>query len=470
MKFVLIHLQRYSTMKVKNLITMTKQCFFFLALCVSFSTTTWTQTIYIDDLPDYVVQNLQSAHHQDDNLTLISNDIPKLPPNEFRLAYQLNFLWDLNMEVWLNRDSITFSYNEDSQDVERTYHSWDGLSWTLRLQEIRTYTPSGEIASIDTYDWENDDWQISQQEIYTYDVDGLIAEYIQQNWNGSAWQNEQKFIYNFETADRLLHLLFQTGDGEGWVNQRQSTHEYNEDGARTKFFIESWIDDMWRPGFQRIYEDFNAANRPLKSVRYNFDSGQNELFLSSQSLYHYEMDIWRTELISQAWSISQEQFNNSFREVNAYNDMWQETEYLGQDWIEQDWLTNFRRATEYNADDLPISVLRQYPDGQGGLANGSLIRYVYEKFQVSQQDISEDVAFDIVPNPATTSVMINTSFTASSPILMSVYHMNGQLVHTEHCDIQDQLELDVSSFMNGVYLIKIEHEEKAYRKKLVVQR
>lgn len=76
----------------------------------------------------------------------------------------------------------------------------------------------------------------------------------------------------------------------------------------------------------------------------------------------------------------------------------------------------------------------------------------------------------VFPNPAQTSLIINfeTEITGSADI--SFIDSHGQLKWQVENVVPEELELDISDFAPGVYLLRIEHRGKAITKKVIVKR
>jgi hypothetical protein len=74
----------------------------------------------------------------------------------------------------------------------------------------------------------------------------------------------------------------------------------------------------------------------------------------------------------------------------------------------------------------------------------------------------------IFPNPSNTRITIVSQSKLSSIILVSIFSINGEGVMIQKFQNQNQVEIDVSNFRKGIYLVRILTKTGIESKKLVI--
>lgn len=88
------------------------------------------------------------------------------------------------------------------------------------------------------------------------------------------------------------------------------------------------------------------------------------------------------------------------------------------------------------------------------------------------QDITVDInqlespSIDIYPNPATTSITVASVEANSRYRLIDT---QGKLIQTGRLQ-DEQTTLDISQFANGLYFLQIEHDQKIFQEKIIIQK
>jgi hypothetical protein len=100
----------------------------------------------------------------------------------------------------------------------------------------------------------------------------------------------------------------------------------------------------------------------------------------------------------------------------------------------------------------------------------SSIPYRLENYS---SDVNSLVDFSLYPNPASTKLVLTSNTDFNSPVTISVFDLLGRKV-LDNGRVQlttgDEIGMDVSSLINGTYLLKVESETGSIVKKFSVQR
>jgi len=98
--------------------------------------------------------------------------------------------------------------------------------------------------------------------------------------------------------------------------------------------------------------------------------------------------------------------------------------------------------------------------------------YVVTNFEIETDGVlgSDDIfsnSFSVYPNPASEVVVIQSN-EVFSDFEITLYDMNGRLLYSEtNAANSNRLQLDVSELSSGMYLLRINSEEKTTVKQLV---
>ena len=70
-----------------------------------------------------------------------------------------------------------------------------------------------------------------------------------------------------------------------------------------------------------------------------------------------------------------------------------------------------------------------------------------------------DADFTVMPNPSTGLVEINMSAYGKKDVQMEIYNLQGKLIRSATIEaLKGKEEVDMSSFVNGIYLIRVKAE------------
>jgi hypothetical protein len=84
-------------------------------------------------------------------------------------------------------------------------------------------------------------------------------------------------------------------------------------------------------------------------------------------------------------------------------------------------------------------------------------------------DNISNCAFRIFPNPATHAITITDARNHSQDKTVCLFTSTGDLVNCYHFRNQQQVEIDVSNWVKGIYLVKMQSDQGIEVQKLVIQ-
>ena len=90
-------------------------------------------------------------------------------------------------------------------------------------------------------------------------------------------------------------------------------------------------------------------------------------------------------------------------------------------------------------------------------------------FQTSILNYSDQNRWSIFPNPTTSTINIQSSGYHHDKLTIEIQDIAGRTLLTQQADNLENLQIDLSKFPNGLYLIKLSSEQNIYTYKIVKQ-
>lgn len=94
--------------------------------------------------------------------------------------------------------------------------------------------------------------------------------------------------------------------------------------------------------------------------------------------------------------------------------------------------------------------------------------YQIHSLQPVQMPDEENTQTDIWPNPSTGTVNLRTTCLCNKNVTIELFNTRGQRVYSLNTSLQSVLQIDVSSFPKGVYIVKLSDGQNVINRKLVV--
>lgn len=142
------------------------------------------------------------------------------------------YLWDSNLNIWLNDEKINSSYDLNNNRLCDTSFGWSILNLAWEYSSLQTYSfdISNQLQSNANYIW-NSAWEELDKNEYTYDVNGNKTSETYSFWDFTnlIWEPNSKSQYhNFinsnptETANFYWDLA-----NSVWVAQDKNKQTHN---------------------------------------------------------------------------------------------------------------------------------------------------------------------------------------------------------------------------------------------------
>jgi len=131
----------------------------------------------------------------------------------------------------------------------------------------------------------------------------------------------------------------------------------------------------------------------------------------------------------------------------------------------------------YNEQPITVCVWTiPFPPDISPPDSGSVVVSDYGSPNISFTDdctlSDEDIAlydFNVFPNPVTNMINIETGFTLLKTITISLHDLQGKLLFQEVRTTSDLIQLEVSKFHQGIYILRLASDEHVVQKKLIFQ-
>ena len=98
--------------------------------------------------------------------------------------------------------------------------------------------------------------------------------------------------------------------------------------------------------------------------------------------------------------------------------------------------------------------------------NTVFARNAYVVTSISEND---KTSISVFPNPTGTRISISTTNTGSGEIIVSLFDINGKIVLQDRFVRKSQIDMDVSTLVKGIYLLKAESPEGITSTKIVIR-
>jgi len=224
-------------------------------------------------------------------------------------------------------------------------------------------------------------------------------------WNGSGWDDISFRTYTYDGNNNLTMRIDQFWNGSNWVNSMKYTYTYNGSSKLTKSLTQSWSGSTWGD--------------------------------VDQTLYTYDSD------------------QNLVRELN-------------QTWSGMAWLNVRVSLSSYDEDNFIAGESTKSFNVDGTLViDGDSTSYYSHSVVATHDLFRENGNISVYPNPSEGKFTINCSTSISS---LQVYNLLGERLYSDDKGTQqNQKEIDLTAFGQGIYIICISDGQFMYNRKVVIQ-
>lgn len=417
-------------------------------------------------------------------------------------------------------ESATLTRDADGNITEEVYSEYNDSLEMLVLDEkyVYTYNADGQYLTYDEYYYDLDakEWVHSGRGVWTYNASGSTTSYKVEYYDedSDSWVGTYYYTQTYDSNNnRIKYMRYQwDGDNNDWKDYLRYDYTYNSDNNETSFI--SWVlQNSVLTKYTRITSDYSDTLLSVK-VRYNYDADNDAWEESTKDTFTYNSDNLVGGTLTSYYS-NGEWVNSSRRlytysdgnktsefygsNFNSFDDSWDTTEYYkltvdaegrtihseSKSGSDGQWYYGYKTTNAYSGDWITSQKSYDLEDGQSWRQTYESYRsiknnqetyyrsrsfdwvteqmytersYVYFNSTIEvQNSISEfQENYGIYPNPVQDVLFMDLM--AEGEKTVEFYNLNGQLILTERVSGVHE-RFDVSTLLNGMYLIKVSTED-----------
>lgn len=341
--------------------------------------------------------------------------------------------YDSSSELWKNNILSSYTYNNSGNPIEGIERFWDETegSWVIEGKVNMTYDANQNV-NLEIYSsWSEDDgvWIEFDKYEYTYDNGNLVL-LLNQEWNfdNDVWENFERFVVTNNNGQKE-EAIYQSFDTENvnWTNLEKYNYTYNASAPQIIELASTWdaIDSEWDP---------------LETIDYHFDNNGNP----TVELSDYVVNSWPYSKYTYSYDTS-----------------------ILYDTIDGPPIISF--DPDYNSEivNKPLDyIYEEYDNINEVWMNVEKETYVYSDDNTTNiSDLNKNLLV-VYPNPASNFVNFKISGTDINKADLSVSNLQGQLVLSQ--PILAEETIDISQIPNGLYVYKLELNQKSVSGKIII--
>ena len=341
------------------------------------------------------------------------------------LTERNNTYW--NGSSYENSDKGDYSYDTNGNRTQDIEQYWNSTSWENSYKSNFTYNANNLVTEVLDYTWDGSQWVLDTKNTATYLTNNKLDKFFSFDWDGSQWIDSERATVSYN-SNQLETIIYEIWDGSQWVLDEKDTYIINStSGKIEELLYQSWDGSSWQNEDKYTYILDASNNRVTETYSY-YDTNSTSWILSNKEDYTYDT--------SKLMSSIHNPFNDFY-----YNLGFEDFPYTNKV-LEQ-------LEREYNS----------------GWEISGRIRYSYSDSPLSTNEFNY-LDLSIYPNP--TNDIINIKLNSYENISATIYDINGRLMLEQKLSSVVST-INISNLNTGVYLLKINTENKTVTKRILKQ-
>ncbi len=375
------------------------------------------------------------------------------------------------------------------------------ISWDSTYHNFYTWTANGDLLTKISHYYDGNNFVQHLKIDYSRNLNGQPLSTTTQTWSNGNWENLnlQTIAYDLQ-GNEILNYNFQwrvTSFGADWdtIAGSRKTLVYNPQQQIESQTVESWTTTGWLNTDQTTYH-FNAANLPDTIISYTYLGS----WIARERKFDFDWHDYAQNQASE-W-LSQVYAAGSWTDQTRSNCLFvdQDSECWFEEWNGSTWDTTRYEIKLYDSLDAPIRDEIQAKTLSWTITGGQKWTYVYDnqgrKLETIRQswnpldgyvndtrilctefatDLTEASIFDAeilsYPNPASNQISIRFKQKRGAHYTLQLFDLTGQLrVAGELPATPSEYQLDLSTFEEGQYLLRIHNGKQFQTQKIIVAR
>lgn len=337
-------------------------------------------------------------------------------------------------------DSVTYQYSNDRgsipnpEDINNDDHVLFDISTTYAFnapsgtyensrQRVQNFIDN-KVNELVYKKWHatTSSWKNAERYLYTYDNSGKMHSSVLQLWYGTLWTNDINSVLSYDQNNNIVQMNSSTytidfvydqhnnlvtiedkvwSHSAGWSNNERKNYKYNG-GDISEYVLEKWVNGNWENTGKWEYA-YDANANVILSTEYVWASGSWHKMREEQFTYDAVGNM--LEKVEKKWNTTSGAFENSRKEVRAYNVNQLPTSITGFTWDASIWT--------HSDDDINV-------------------RYYYEQyFPANINDMAGEYNMAVYPVPAATNINISFKLNKAQDFSVAIKNISGNIIHAE---------------------------------------
>ena len=330
-----------------------------------------------------------------------------------------------------NKNEFTYDNPEKKTSSNEYYWNKSTKEWMNSLKWEYSYNYSGNLIYSYSYDWVKDSlaWKIHYKYEYTYDENEKLILQKCYYWNNvlNDWNDSQEkteYINDFN-GNRICSILYFMQYGSNvWEYLSKAEYSYDINNKQTSFIYYDWNDTIsqWKIWHkeEKTYDEFGN----IETTTYTHISNENLFSQKIDYIYDYSFNF--SDLIFPYW-----------KNQNIFSGSVILKEYIGYTLKNGNWLCLGK------------------------------IKFYYSGFLPNNITNISTTKLSVFPNPTSDFVSFNLNNNTANNSTIEFYDIQGKLVLSQK--IVSNQQVSVSNLKSGIYLYKINSNDKIYEGKISIK-
>ncbi|MCZ2394402.1 MAG: T9SS type A sorting domain-containing protein [Chitinophagales bacterium] len=380
---------------------------------------------------EHLKKDFQQLRKTDSRVSFTSDSFKHLKPNQQNRSIVDECHADSSDNVFFITEDTSrtyYTYDLSGNLTEEKVYDWENGAWIGNYAYFYKYVNNLKVAeSYQKWDNDKEDWLPLNNIIFTYEGDKLISE-LYQGYQGEKWSYRRN-LYEYEDG-RVVSGVYQYLGGDSiWYDDEKVKYSYNEDQLVEEDHFK-WYEDSLKWIIERRFV-----------LTYGLDTAT--LVSNVIKEFHY-WDIYTEMWIKMArW---EEYFDQDGRLLNSiYSGTWDE--------ISDTWAPTGFVEYIYNGSRLMLAVSKTWDDMYEEWTDFDETKYYYSCTPTAVNDVNKQ-QLSIYPNPSSGHFSLNTDLYQNG--IVEIYSITGQRIISLIVPSLEQVQLDISSQPNGLYIVKVQ--------------
>ncbi|NTW33330.1 MAG: T9SS type A sorting domain-containing protein [Bacteroidetes bacterium] len=437
-------------------------------ILVSYSNAQITQPV--SPIFNYKPASISTTDYQEwlapDNLQASFNTLPEKIKNAQKAKSLIAlrdsiYTWRLDIlnNEWIpERKTINIVYDAHNNETSEMEQQWQWEDWSNSVLRTFSYDANNNSTNYLHKVWNNNAWENAYQASLIYNINNKRTSVLWQSWNSNSWYNDRQYTFSYDSNNNIVSSALQYWNNNIWENSLIYTNTYDVNNNNTSVMLQTWNDSTaWvNTSFDTLIYDAN--NNETSEINYIWDGNAWVNFL--KRIYTYNFNNNLTNILSYSWNNNvwdtSSQANYTYDSQNNLISSQYQTWHAG-NWV--NYALQSRTIDENNFT-KDLSFLEWESTGTK-IIRGYRTSYYFHKV-MGIYNYSSLLNKSVYPNPATDLLTIETPFKSTIEII----NIQGQTILKQQLQ-QGKTELDVSELAKGIYILRMNSNNKTELIKIV---